>query len=85
MTEPTTLFLDRLRDTLSLRDVAEQTDGQLLERFINEQDEAAFTALLSRHGPMVWAVCLRVLRNAHDAEDAFQATFLVLARIAHRA
>jgi RNA polymerase sigma factor (sigma-70 family) len=54
-----------------------------LERFVLEQDESAFAEILQRHGRMVLGVCLRTLRDWHEAEDAFQATFLILARRAH--
>jgi RNA polymerase sigma-70 factor (ECF subfamily) len=59
---------------------AGQTDQHLLERFVRQRDETAFAALLERHGPMVLGVCRRTLRDAHLAEDVFQATFLVLIR-----
>jgi RNA polymerase sigma factor (sigma-70 family) len=55
-----------------------RTDGQLLDSFIQRKDAAALAALVHRHGPMVWGVCSRMLRSHHDAEDAFQATFLIL-------
>jgi RNA polymerase sigma factor (sigma-70 family) len=63
--------------------VAGMTDSQLIERFTGHRDELAFEALLARHGPMVLGICRRMLADAHDIEDAFQATFLVLVRRAH--
>src|SRR5262249_44075451 len=72
--------LPHVRRAALLQDGGGMTDGQLLECFLARREEAAFEALVRRHGPMVLGVCRRVLRNAHDAEDAFQATFLVLVR-----
>ncbi len=74
------LFLDQLRAALLPRDGAGLSDGQLLGRFVVQRDETAFAALVRRHAPMVWGVCRRVLHRPQDAEDAFQATFLVLIR-----
>jgi hypothetical protein len=56
------------------------SDHVLLQNYLDRRDESAFASLLERHGPMVLGVCRSVLRHRHDAEDAFQATFLVLAR-----
>ena len=56
------------------------SDGQLLDRFVERREASTFEAIVERYGPLVWGVCRRILRDHHDAEDAFQATFLVLAR-----
>jgi DNA-directed RNA polymerase specialized sigma24 family protein len=72
-----------IRDVRRLTGVeraGDQTDAQLLDRFITHQEEAAFASLMGRHGPLVWSVCREILGDSHDAEDAFQATFLVLVR-----
>jgi RNA polymerase sigma factor (sigma-70 family) len=75
--------LDRPQGLLDVGTVAGMSDGQLLARFTAHRDELAeiaFTALVRRHGPMVWRVCRQILGDWHTAEDAFQATFLILAR-----
>jgi RNA polymerase sigma factor (sigma-70 family) len=77
---PMRKILQHLQRTALLGDGAGLTDGQLLERYLTQREDAAFAALVRRHGPMVMSVCRRVLGNDHDAEDAFQASFLVLVR-----
>jgi RNA polymerase sigma factor (sigma-70 family) len=74
------LVIPIIRRIAAACDSGDAADRDLLARFAQSGDEEAFAALVSRHGPMVLGVCARVLRHAQDAEDAFQATFLVLAR-----
>jgi RNA polymerase sigma factor (sigma-70 family) len=73
-------LVGHVRRLLGGREACALSDGQLLERFINLRDEAAFEQLMQRHGPMVLGVCRRILAGEHDVADAFQATFLVLLR-----
>ena len=80
---PAAELIRQTRSLFGLGPVAGLTDAQLLDRFAerdSETSDIAFAALVTRHGPMVLGVCRRLLDDAHSAEDAFQATFLVLAR-----
>src|SRR4051794_1413224 len=72
-------FLRQMRRLVLGRDTT-STEQELLGRFLSTREEAAFEQLMLRHGPMVWSVCRAVLKQQQDAEDAFQATFLILAR-----
>jgi RNA polymerase sigma factor (sigma-70 family) len=74
------LLLPRLRRLLGQPGAEAVSDGRLIESFQRHRDETAFAELVRRHGPMVLGVCRNILHNVHDAEDAFQAAFLVLAR-----
>jgi RNA polymerase sigma factor (sigma-70 family) len=78
-TQPS-IVLRHLRQMVAVQDACAVPDQQFLDRFARQREEAAFEALVRRHGPLVLGVCQRVLHNWHDAEDVFQATFLVLAR-----
>jgi RNA polymerase sigma factor (sigma-70 family) len=73
-------FVGRLPGVLGRQNPDGPTDDVLLDGFLSRRDEAAFEALVRRHGRMVLGVCRRIAGNEHDAEDAFQATFLVLVR-----
>ena len=73
-------IVEYIRQIAGRKPTVNVTDGQLLERFIAERDENAFSTLVQRHGPLVLTVCRRVLPNVQDVQDAFQATFLVLVR-----
>jgi RNA polymerase sigma factor (sigma-70 family) len=77
---PLNSVLRHLRRLVGGPPVVELSDRQLLERFHRERDESAFAALVERHGGMVLGVCRRIVQNREDAEDAYQGTFLVLAR-----
>src|SRR5258707_11683848 len=79
---PTSSSLRHLHRLLGEKAARELSDGDLLQRFVDWRDETAFAALVERHGQLVLSVCRHVLHHDHDAEDSFQATFLVLA---HRA
>ena len=77
------LAFQQLRKTVSAQYAANAPDGELLQRFVAQRDEAAFEALVRRHGSLVLGVCRRMLTDWNDADDAFQATFCVLVRKAH--
>jgi RNA polymerase sigma factor (sigma-70 family) len=80
MTSPVQGVLEHLRRAARRQHDAARSDGELLTCYIARRDEAAFEGLVRRHGPMVYGVCRRLLRSEADAEDAFQATFLVFIR-----
>jgi RNA polymerase sigma factor (sigma-70 family) len=75
-----TAFVRQIHRLLGEHQARLQTDAELLARFVEHDDEVAFTELVRRHGPLVLGVCKRALGNVTDAEDVFQATFLLLAR-----
>src|SRR5262245_12968535 len=82
MSQPKGKIIGQVVRALAM-DLPDVSDGDLLARYLANRDADAFAALVRRHGPMVRGVCRRILRHDHDAEDAFQATFLVLVRKAN--
>src|SRR2546423_13758494 len=78
MVRPLSALIRRLRRAAGPPGEGAPTDGQLLGRWVARRDEAAFELLLWRHGPMVLGTCRRLLRDGDLAEDAFQATWVVL-------
>src|SRR5262245_37953048 len=78
--EGTDPLLRLVRRTAAGEDVRDWTDSELLRRYVSHRDEAAFDVLVRRHGAMVWRVCRNRTPEPHSAEDAFQATFLILVR-----
>jgi RNA polymerase sigma factor (sigma-70 family) len=79
MPEPTLRQFIRRFSARQRPPACESSDDELLREFVEGRDRAAFERLVGRHGPMVWGVCRGLLRHEQDVEDAFQATFLVLA------
>jgi RNA polymerase sigma factor (sigma-70 family) len=73
-------ILERVRNVVAVQSCRPLADHELLQRYVAAQDESAFAALVKRHGSMVMGLCWRILRHQQDAEDAFQAAFLVFAR-----
>jgi RNA polymerase sigma-70 factor (ECF subfamily) len=78
--EPLKTVVGYIRKISSPPAEGEVADAELVRRFVAHRDESAFAALVRRHGSLVLGICRRLLRREHDAEDAFQATFLVLVR-----
>jgi RNA polymerase sigma factor (sigma-70 family) len=77
---PLGVVLRQLRRMFGTASAADWSDQQLLDRFITLRDQDAFAVLMERHGPLVWSTCGRLLQDFHTAEDAFQATFMILVR-----
>jgi len=77
------IFLRRLTRGMAAETLRDESDRQLVERLLAGRDEAVFETVVRRHGPMVYRVCWRVLQQEQDTEDAFQATFLILAQRLH--